>query len=80
MAKIKIVVLLDEADVLLEERGQADFQRNALVSVFLHVLEYNFGIMILASNHVGTFDEAFTSRIQLALHYENLTVAQPRKI
>ena len=80
MAKIKVVVLLDEADVFLEERGQADFQRNALVSVFLRVLEYNSGIMILTSNRVGTFDEAFKSRIQLALHYENLTVAQQRKI
>lgn len=28
--------------------------------------------MILTSNRVGTFDEAFKSRIQLALHYESL--------
>lgn len=28
--------------------------------------------MILTSNRVGTFDEAFKSRIQLALHYDNL--------
>ena len=58
----------------------ADLQRNALVSVFLRVLEYNVGILILTSNRVGTFDEAFKSRIQLALHYENLTPAQQRKI
>lgn len=32
------VVLLDEAVVFLEERGLADLQRNALVSVFLRVL------------------------------------------
>ena len=75
-----IVVLLDEADVFLEERGLADLQRNALVSVFLRVLEYNVGILILTSNRVGTFDEAFKSRIQLALHYENLTVAQQKKV
>lgn len=74
------VVLLDEADVFLEERGLADLQRNALVSVFLRVLEYNVGILILTSNRVGTFDEAFKSRIQLSLHYENLTVAQQKKI
>ena len=41
------------------ERGLADLQRNALVSVFLRVLEYNVGIHILTSNRVGTFDEAF---------------------
>jgi hypothetical protein len=74
------VVLLDEADVFLEERSLADMQRNALVSVFLRVLEYYDGILILTSNRVGTFDEAFKSRIQLALHYENLTRGQRRKI
>ncbi|KAM3070520.1 hypothetical protein ACMFMG_010341 [Clarireedia jacksonii] len=66
------VVLLDEADVFLEERSQADLQRNALVSVFLRVLEYYEGILILTTNRVGTFDEAFKSRIQLAIHYPAL--------
>ncbi|KAF4634163.1 hypothetical protein G7Y89_g3947 [Cudoniella acicularis] len=76
----KCVVLLDEADVFLEQRTLADLQRNALVSVFLRVLEYYDGILILTSNRVGTFDEAFKSRIQLALHYENLTRQQRSKI
>lgn len=74
------VVLLDEADVFLEERGQSDLQRNALVSVFLRVLEYYQGILILTSNRVGTFDEAFKSRIQLSLSYKKLDSAQRRKI
>jgi len=63
------VVLLDEADVFLEQRSLEDMERNALVSVFLRVLEYYEGILILTSNRVGTSDEAFKSRIQLALHY-----------
>ncbi|KAF7506315.1 hypothetical protein GJ744_011888 [Endocarpon pusillum] len=66
------VVLLDEADVFLEQRSLEDLKRNALVSVFLRVLEYYEGILVLTSNRVGTFDEAFKSRIQLALHYPNL--------
>ena len=37
------IVLLDEADVFPEERSQTDLQRNALVSVFLRVLEYYEG-------------------------------------
>lgn len=74
------VVLLDEAEVFLEQRSLSDLQRNALVSVFLRVLEYYDGILILTSNRVGTFDEAFKSRIQLALHYENLTKPQRSKI
>ncbi|RYN81405.1 hypothetical protein AA0120_g10146 [Alternaria tenuissima] len=66
------VVLLDEADVFLEERTKMDLQRNALVSVFLRVLEYYDGILILTTNRIGTFDEAFKSRVQLALHYPPL--------
>jgi SpoVK/Ycf46/Vps4 family AAA+-type ATPase len=34
------------------------------------------GILILTTNRVGTFDEAFKSRIQLSLHYQRLTEAQ----
>ncbi|KAI0205552.1 hypothetical protein F4808DRAFT_472240 [Astrocystis sublimbata] len=74
------VVLLDEADVFLEQRRLDDLQRNALVSVFLRVLEYYDGILILTSNRVGTFDEAFKSRIQLALHYKNLSEDQRTEI
>ncbi|RSL42645.1 hypothetical protein CEP51_016457 [Fusarium floridanum] len=74
------VVLLDEADVFLEQRSLFDLERNALVSVFLRVLEYYEGILILTSNRVGTFDEAFKSRIQLSLHYETLDKPQRRKI
>ncbi|KAG9190517.1 hypothetical protein G6011_08605 [Alternaria panax] len=46
-----------------------DLQRNALILVFLRVLECYDGILILTTNRIGTFDEAFKSRIQLALHY-----------
>ncbi|KAI1390348.1 uncharacterized protein F4822DRAFT_233403 [Hypoxylon trugodes] len=66
------VVLLDEADVFLEQRSLEDLRRNALVSVFLRVLEYYEGILVLTSNRVGTFDEAFRSRIQLSIGYKNL--------
>lgn len=74
------VVLLDEADVFLEQRSLEDLQRNALVSVFLRVLEYYEGILVLTSNRVGIFDEAFKSRIQLALHYPNLGPYQRLRI
>lgn len=74
------VVLLDEAEVFLQERSLQDLQRNALVSVFLRVLEYYDGILILTSNRVGTFDEAFKSRIQLALHYEKLTQSSRKRV
>ncbi|KAL2421213.1 hypothetical protein ABEF95_006376 [Exophiala dermatitidis] len=63
------VVLLDEADVFLEERTPSDVARNALVSVFLRVLEYFKGILLFTSSRVGVFDEAFKSRIQLAIRF-----------
>ncbi|KAJ9633992.1 hypothetical protein H2204_006539 [Knufia peltigerae] len=66
------VVLLDEADVFLEERTHQDVKRNALVSAFLRALEYYEGILILTTNRIGTFDEAFKSRIQLPVHYPDL--------
>lgn len=74
------VVLLDEADVFLEQRTLNDLERNALVSVFLRCLEYYEGILILTSNRVGTFDEAFKSRIHLALHYEELGEPQRKQV
>ncbi|CAO2649162.1 Nn.00g101110.m01.CDS01 [Neocucurbitaria sp. VM-36] len=74
------VLLLAEADVFLEERSMADLKRNSLVSVFLRILEYYDGIVILTTNRVGVFDEAFKSRIHLPLHYENLDQASRRQI
>lgn len=46
----------------------------------LRMPEYHQGILILTSNRVGTFDEAFTSRIQVAIHYGNLTRKSRRAI
>jgi len=40
--------------------------------VFLRVLEYYAGILFLTTNRVGDFDEAFTSRIHISLHYPPL--------
>ena len=63
------VLLLDEADVFLSQRSKHDMNRNALVSVFLRVLEYYNGLLFLTTNRVGTIDEAFKSRIHLSLYY-----------
>lgn len=44
------------------------------------MLEYYDGILVLTTNRVGTFDAAFKSRIQLALHYPNLDQEQREEI
>ena len=67
------VLLLDEADVFLEKREVHDIHRNALVSIFLRLLEYFHGILFLTTNRVETFDDAFQSRIHVALRYGELT-------
>ncbi|GME65261.1 ATPAse AAA+ type core protein [Neofusicoccum parvum] len=66
------VLLLDEADVFLQERSKDDLVRNAVVSVFLRVLEYYSGILFLTTNRVGIMDQAFRSPIHLSLYYPAL--------
>ncbi|KAI1365599.1 hypothetical protein F5Y08DRAFT_172256 [Xylaria arbuscula] len=74
------VLLLDEADVFLSQRSKLDMKRNALVSVFLRVLEYYNGLLFLTTNRVGTIDEAFKSRIHMSLYYPPLDKTQTRDI
>ena len=73
----KAVVLLDEADIFLEQRTESDIKRNAMVGIFLRLLEYHDGVMFLTTNRVKCFDEAFHSRISISLKYEPLN-AQTR--
>ncbi|KAM0515305.1 hypothetical protein ACHAPE_006262 [Trichoderma viride] len=74
------VLLLDEADIFLARRDSWNLKRNALVSVFLRILEYYSGILFLTTNRVGTMDEAFKSRIHVSLYYRPLTLSQTEKI
>lgn len=68
------ILLLDEADVFLEQRSLHELERNKLVSIFLRVLEYYEGTMFLTTNRVQTFDPAFQSRIHISLDYAELSI------
>lgn len=74
------VLLLDEADVFLEKRTIQDIHRNALVSIFLRLLEYFQGILFLTTNRVETFDDAFQSRIHIALRYGELSTKAKKAV
>ncbi|KAI1115456.1 hypothetical protein F5Y14DRAFT_129911 [Nemania sp. NC0429] len=74
------ILLFDEADIVLQARDRSDFERNALVSVFLRALEYYTGILIMTTNRVGTIDEAFKSRIHVVLYFPQLDREQYMKI
>lgn len=63
------VILLDEADIYLEARDEKDIVRNAMVGVFLRLLEYHDGVMFLTTNRVRNIDTAFFSRISVAIHF-----------
>jgi SpoVK/Ycf46/Vps4 family AAA+-type ATPase len=74
------VLLLDEADVFLERRSVTDLNRNNLVAIFLRSLEYYQGILLLTTNRIGTFDEAFLSRIDVPIYFGPLDNDQRVKI
>lgn len=48
------MVLLDEADIFLEKRTETDIKRNAMVGIFLRLLEYHNGVLFLTTNRVRT--------------------------
>jgi hypothetical protein len=74
------ILLLDEADVFLEQRSLHELERNKLVSIFLRILEYFEGTMFLTTNRVQTFDPAFQSRIHISLDYQELTVESRKTV
>jgi len=76
----KAQILIDEADIFLERRNEHDIIRNAMVGVFLRLLEYHQGVMFLTTNRVKNIDEAFYSRISVALHYTALSLSDKAKI
>ncbi|KAH3946752.1 hypothetical protein HBI56_071720 [Parastagonospora nodorum] len=74
------ILLLDEADVFLEQRSLHELERNKLVSIFLRVLEYYEGTMFLTTNRVQTFDPAFQSRIHISLDYQELSIESRKTV
>jgi hypothetical protein len=69
------VLLLDECDIFMEARTDSNIQRNAMVGVFLRLLEYYQGVLFLTSNRANNIDKAFYSRISMAINFPALTTA-----
>lgn len=63
------VMLIDEADVYIKRR-EDDMTMNAVVGVFLRVLEYFNGLLFLTTNRVDDIDEAIVSRCIAMIRYE----------
>ena len=62
------ILLLDEADVYVAARG-TDLQQNAIVGVFLRVLEYYKGVLFMTTNRSELVDDAIASRCVAKIPY-----------
>lgn len=62
------VLLLDEADVFVLERG-SDLQQNAIVAEFLRTLEYFDGLLFMTTNRADNIDDAILSRCAAIIDY-----------
>ncbi|OTB00432.1 hypothetical protein M426DRAFT_65886, partial [Hypoxylon sp. CI-4A] len=67
------VLLADEADIFLKRRQNRDLARNGLVSAFLRRMEYFKGLLFLTTNRVSQIDDAFISRVHVAIGYQALS-------
>ncbi|KAL2070945.1 hypothetical protein VTL71DRAFT_13971 [Oculimacula yallundae] len=74
------ILLIDEADIFMEQRTVSELERNELVAIFLRHIEYFHGIMILTTNRIETMDLAFDSRVDIRLHYPDLPASSRRQI
>lgn len=78
-ARWKAVLLLDEADVYVHARGN-DMQQNAVVGVFLRVLEYQDTVLFLTTNRPDDVDDAIASRCIARLSYDTPSKADQCRI
>ncbi len=73
------VMLIDEADVYIKRRDD-NIAANAVVGVFLRVLEYFNGLLFLTTNRVNDIDEAIVSRCIAMIKYHEPNAEDRRKI
>ncbi|CAB4437192.1 unnamed protein product [Rhizophagus irregularis] len=64
------IILIDEVDIFFECRNVHEVNRNALVCIFLRLLEYHQGIVFLTTNRVYCFDDTFQFHISISLEYK----------
>lgn len=62
------LLLLDEADVYVRSRGK-DIVQNAIVGIFLRLLEYYNGFLFMTTNRATTVDDAILSRCTAHVRY-----------
>ena len=74
----KTILVINEADVYIRERG-TDINHNAIVGVFLRLLEKSNGVMFMTTN-LDNVDNAIESRATIILNYEQPSTEEFVKI
>lgn len=78
-ARWNAILLLDEADVYVAKRG-SDLTQNAIVGVFLRVLEYYKGVLFMTTNRADLIDDAVLSRCIARIDYATPDIGDQKKI
>ena len=78
-ARWNAILLIDEADVYVHERGNS-LDQNAIVGVFLRVLEYHASVLFLTTNRPELVDDAIASRCVARIDYPYPTQENQKKI
>lgn len=79
-AKWNAILLIDEADLFLEQRREGDLERNSLSTVFLRTMEYYKGVLFLTTNRPGHIDDSFISRITYPIFYPALSPETKKRL
>jgi SpoVK/Ycf46/Vps4 family AAA+-type ATPase len=67
-ARWNAILLIDEADVYIHMR-ENDINQNAIVGVFLRLLEYSSSILFMTTNRADVIDDAIASRCVARIDY-----------
>lgn len=67
--RLNLVLLLDEADVFVLERGR-DLSQNAIVAEFLRTMEYFDGLLFMTTNRSQDIDDAILSRAAAIIDFD----------
>lgn len=78
-SRLGAILLIDEADVFIHERGESMVQ-NAVVGVFLRILEYFQGVMFMTTNRATIVDDAIVSRCTAQVKFEIPNPENQKKI
>lgn len=78
--KWKVLLLLNEANVFLEQRNTENLLCYYIMSVFLRRLEYFKGNLIFTINRVDNFDVAILNRNHIKLNYPKISPSSRKQI